>query len=74
MRQTNFDVEQVDLEDFVLVKFVLDRKDVFYAGTVLTKTENGDFVVKFLRKSSKMKNSFFFPNVDDIGSVAIKDI
>lgn len=33
----DFPVERVDLEDFVLVKFDLDKKDVFYAGKVLKK-------------------------------------
>lgn len=52
------------LEDsFVLVKF---ENNIHYVAKVLECDRNNEFQVSYLRKSGKISNSFYFPDVPDI--------
>lgn len=51
-------------QDFVIVKLRGKRSEIHYMAQIIREDENGDFNVKFKKKSSN--NSFVFPNVDNI--------
>ncbi|KAB0790123.1 hypothetical protein PPYR_15344 [Photinus pyralis] len=60
--------------DFVLVKFSA-KKDVYYVGKVISaKDKENDFEVSYLRRSLKCFNSFMFPDIPDLASVALENI
>ncbi|XP_054280654.1 uncharacterized protein LOC128998509 [Macrosteles quadrilineatus] len=66
------EVNDLSTGDFVLVRFPLNKIVKFYIGEVIQKYKDGDYEVKFLRKTVGEK--FVFPQNDDIASVNIKDI
>ena len=60
--------------EFVLVEFK-SKQMVYYVGKVLKEIHNeAELEIQFLRRSLKQTNYFFFPQVDDIATVAINDI
>lgn len=54
------------------MRFANKTNVTHYIGRVLEKYEEGDYEVKFLRKSERGK--FVFPVVDDVAAVQVKDI
>lgn len=69
-----FDKNKLDIGDFVLVKFTSDKQRIHYVGKIIKKCEDTDLEISFLRKSCKMENKFFYPNVEDLSSVSLDDI
>lgn len=61
-----------EINSYVLVEFH-DKKSVFYVAKVIEVNDN-DFKVTFLRHSAKNKNTFLFPNVEDISYVNKSDV
>lgn len=64
------DDEKIIINDFVLVKFATRKRVLHYVGQV-QEYDNEEYVVKFLRKSSR---GFHFPIIDDISSISREDI
>ncbi len=66
-----FDPDQIKEGDFVLFRFDCEEDGVtkFYTGQVLQILPDKKFTIKSLRMSSKVRNAFTFPNVDDISDV-----
>lgn len=58
--------------NFVLVKFLVLKKDIFYVGQI-TSFQNEEYEIKFLRRQ-RNTSSFLFPTVEDISVVEKKDI
>lgn len=66
-------VNDLSTGDFVLVRFSSNKRNVtFYIGQVSDKYDDGDYEVKFLRKT--LGGNFVFPYAEDIASVNTKDI
>lgn len=71
--------EEYTKGEFLLIKL---EGDIYYVAQVGDEAEisgdevrNGDDItVSYMRKSSKMANSFYFPEVPDIHAVAIADV
>lgn len=66
--------EQPKEGDFILVQFIICNKKIFYLAKVIRGGNRVDVEVSFLRKSSKIINSFQLPNVPDIATVPLEDI
>ena len=61
-----------EIDEFVLVQF--DKK-VHYIGQITgNKDEDNDLEISYLRKSTKVFESFIFPNIEDLASVNINQI
>lgn len=59
--------------DFILVKFSSNKNNIsFYIGQVSKLYDDGEYEVKFLRKTAVGK--FVFPHAEDVASVNVKDI
>ena len=70
---TSPDLNILDENDFVLVKFPTKKNDIFYLGIIIEKT--GDlFEIKFLRRERPGSLSFIFPQVEDVMDVKLEDI
>ena len=67
-----FDDENLDKGDFVLVRFPLKTKMIHYIGQILS-INNETLEVKFLRRKG-LSNTFKFPDVEDISNVDKDDI
>ncbi|KAK9888965.1 hypothetical protein WA026_004249 [Henosepilachna vigintioctopunctata] len=66
-------VNDLYTRDFVLARFSSNKNSVtHYIGQVSNKYGDGDYEVKFLRKTAKGK--CVFPNAEDVASVNDKDI
>lgn len=64
--------DDVSQGDFVLVRFCNKKNVAYYVGQVTKQYSDGDYEVKFLRKTAGGK--FIFPATEDIASVQIKDV
>ncbi|KAK4887117.1 hypothetical protein RN001_003388 [Aquatica leii] len=64
-----------EINDYVLVEFVdkAKSKKIYYAGQI-TETIEGEYKVKFLRRSSKYQDSFIFPVANDISLIKEENI
>lgn len=60
------------INDFVLVMFNTKKIVVHYVGQIVDISHTMA-TIKFMRLS-KLRNTFFFPDVDDIASVPLEDI
>lgn len=60
------------VNDYVLVKFDIKKSVVHYVGRI-EEISHTMATVKFMRLS-KMRNTFLFPEIDDIASVPLNDI
>lgn len=61
--------EQPKKTDFVLTEL---KKNVYYVAKVLSEEdEDGDLEVRYLRKSSKLVDTFVYPNVEDTSPCSI---
>lgn len=58
--------------NFVLVRFCKKKTVTHYIGQVTKKYADGDYEIKFLRKTTGGK--FIFPAAEDIASVQINDV
>lgn len=65
------DDEKILEGDYVLVKFATKKRIVHYIGKIVEILENGEFLVKFLKKNAR---GFIFPEIEDISSVERKDV
>ncbi|XP_046383032.1 uncharacterized protein LOC124172345 isoform X2 [Ischnura elegans] len=67
-------VGTVKVGDYVLIEFS-SKKKFYYVGRIIKEArKHNGAEVTYLRKSSKVPNSFFFPHIEDIASVSMKDI
>lgn len=64
--------KHIEQHDFVLAKLCGKKSVKYYVAQVLEEDKDGDYNVKFMRKTSN--NTFVFPSVDDIASVTAEDI
>lgn len=64
--------EKVHINDYVVIKFEGRKMVHHYIGVVLSEQDNGELLIKFLKKSPGMM--FVFPNMEDICSVDMKDV
>ncbi|CAH1979166.1 unnamed protein product [Acanthoscelides obtectus] len=55
--------------DFILVKFNVGTRKIFYVAKVIGEGSKREVEVSYLRKSSKIRNSFLLPDVPDIATV-----
>ncbi|KAI4468033.1 homeobox-like domain superfamily [Holotrichia oblita] len=62
----------IQIGHFVIVKFLVDKKEIFFVAQVLTILDK-EYSVKFLRRRGK-SNNFAFPAVDDISVVNREDV
>ena len=64
------------LNDFVIVKvYSLDNKcKNFVAQIISGPDEDGDFGASFLKRSTKLKNGFFYPEIEDLASIEFLDV
>ncbi|XP_054257994.1 uncharacterized protein LOC128982935 [Macrosteles quadrilineatus] len=65
-------INDLSVGDFILVRFSSKKTFKLYVGQVISKYDDGDFEVKFLRKT--VGNKFVFPQAEDIASVQIQDV
>lgn len=71
--QILLDDENINKDDYLLVKFPTKRNLKYYVGLVVgINDHNDEYEVKFLRK--KNPYGFCFPDVDDLGAVLRTDI
>lgn len=63
-------------DDYVLVEFKESTKKlpVYYVARILEVQSNGDFFVTYLRKSTKMRDKFIFPVLQENSIVQLSDI
>lgn len=66
------DSVNIDVGNFVLVKFLVPNKEIFYVGEI-TSLQEEDYEIKFLRRKGST-NSFLFPTVEDISIVQKRDV
>lgn len=64
------DTTEVEINDYVVVRFTGRKKCHHYLGIVLEKAEN-ELLVKFMKKSGVM---FVFPDKEDLSSVDPSDV
>ena len=55
-------IEAAVVSDYVLVKFATKKTLKFFVGLIQEKLPDGDYVVKFLRKTKK--SAFYWPEVN----------
>ena len=69
-------VTVVQLEDFVVAKVFSQGKNWknFVAQVVAGPDKDGDFDVKFMKRSCNIKYGFIFPEVEDWASIKLQDI
>lgn len=60
------------INDFVLVKFDTKKTVYHYVG-IIEEVNHSMATVKFMR-ASKMRNTFIFPDIEDVASVPLEDI
>lgn len=60
------------VNDFVLVKFNTKKTVVHYVGRIV-EIDITMATIKFMRLS-KMRNTFLYPQIDDVASVPLEDI
>jgi len=63
-------------EAFIVVKVYNSAANCrnFVAQIVSGPDEDNDYEVKFLKRSTKVKNAFVFPDVEDLASVSYNDV
>lgn len=54
---------EISSDSFVLVKF---QNNIHYVAKILEALNPNEFRISYLRKSAKVSNSFYFPDVPDI--------
>ncbi|XP_065642501.1 uncharacterized protein LOC136074128 [Hydra vulgaris] len=77
--EEDFDVDDVivmdrkfQINDFVLVKFDTKKTVYHYVG-IVEEVNHSMATVKFMR-ASKIRNTFMFPDIEDVASVPLEDI
>ena len=65
------DSDILKVEDYVLVKFVQKKSEIFYVGRIVTVNNQNDLDVTFLRKN---KIYFVYPSIEDVSQVNRADI
>lgn len=63
---------EVNPNDFVLIKFVTKKSEIFFIGQIESKV-NDELFVKFLRKKDNSWR-FYFPEMPDLSTVDIGDV
>lgn len=65
--------DNVSVNEFVLVKFILERSaDIYYVAKIIS-IKHEEYEVKFLRRKGN-SNSFIFPVVEDVSVIERKDL
>lgn len=63
--------DKLEVEDYVLVKFLSGKNSKYYVGKIIECVDN-ELTIKYLRKNQK--GSFSWPPVDDISVITRLDI
>lgn len=69
----NGPVENLNIEDYVVVKIVANKKEFYYIGQILSFSKK-ECEIYFLRKSKKVSNKFFFPDIKNVAVAKNSDI
>ncbi|CAK1597348.1 unnamed protein product [Parnassius mnemosyne] len=67
------DPENINIGDFLLIKFDKKKSTVYYVAKVLSKYNLTEYQVSYLRKKPG-SCVFVFPNVEDLASVDFRDV
>lgn len=67
------DKKEIDVDDFLLVKFRTNTTILHYIGRVLEKDGLTDFKMTFLRRKG-CSGTFYYPTVKDIADIDMNDV
>ncbi|KAK4880991.1 hypothetical protein RN001_004310 [Aquatica leii] len=71
--EEDFVISMINVNDYVLVRFVTKKTERHYVGKILGKVEGGEYLINFVRRK-KSGYHFVFPDVEDQSMVSEDDI
>ncbi|KAK4885564.1 hypothetical protein RN001_001835 [Aquatica leii] len=72
-REEDFVIGMINVNDYVLVRFVTKKIERHYVGKILEKVEGGEYLINFMRRK-KPGYHFVFADVEDQSMVSEDDI